>query len=235
MILVFFDESKPQPDHPHYRIGGICVPEESLSEIENLLNNLSLEIFNDEKLSKKTEFHASHLYNRKGIFKEFNDFEKTLSIFRKFLEIISRPEIGRIDIKINVEKLHQNIEPSKIAFMYFCERVDRYLCLKKQVGMLIGDRENDRVSEDNSIALSQYRADGTKFEYGIQLKMIFESVHFTHSHLSRFLQLADFYTWFLHFKYKNGGSDKYHERAILDLSNHEGINTFPSKYKEWPK
>ena len=103
------------------------------------------------------------------------------------------------------------------------------------LGMLIGDRENDQVSDRFSTSLSQYKAEGTEFSLGTEISNLVDSVHFTHSHLSRFLQLADAYAWILQFQLKNRGSSTQGHKAILDILNQENVDLSPSKYKEWPK
>jgi len=62
-----------------------------------------------------------------------------------------------------------------------------------------------------------------------------DSVHFTHSHLSRFLQLADVYVWLVQFRHRNRTSDNPRHKAVLDLMAREHVDLFPSKHKEWPK
>ncbi len=49
-------------------------------------------------------------------------------------------------------------------------------------------------------SLSNYKAAGTDFAFGREIKNLVDSVHFTQSHLSRFLQLADVYVWLLRFR-----------------------------------
>lgn len=34
MILVFFDESKNDPDYPHYHLGAVCVDEAQLADMK---------------------------------------------------------------------------------------------------------------------------------------------------------------------------------------------------------
>jgi hypothetical protein len=65
--------------------------------------------------------------------------------------------------------------------------------------MLIGDREDDRLSARYSTTLSGYRARGTDFAFAETFTTSWTPVHFTHSHISRFLQLVDVYTWLLQF------------------------------------
>ncbi len=234
MTLIFFDEVKQQPDYPFYHIGGVCIQEEILGEVELQINNISKKIFGNSRLGRDTEFHAVDVFHRKKNFQKIESFKERLDILEEFFRILSREEIGRIDIQINTSKLYSTQNAERIAFMYFCERCESYLRQKKQVGILIGDRESDHIAEKSSIALSEYREKGTQFEYGLQIEKLFESVHFTHSHLSRFLQLADFYCWKLQFVNRNRNSDKLYHQSVFNLFKGEGINMFPSRYKTWP-
>jgi hypothetical protein len=119
--------------------------------------------------------------------------------------------------------------------MFLCERANSYVRGKKTIGMLIGDRESDHHAARFATTLSQYRASGTDFAYGQEIQNLVDSVHFTQSHLSRFLQLADVYTWLLQFKKRNKDSDHFRHLAMFELLKREHVNLFPSKYKEWPK
>ncbi|MGV4842093.1 DUF3800 domain-containing protein [Stenotrophomonas maltophilia] len=67
------------------------------------------------------------------------------------------------------------------------------------------------------------------------IQNLVDSVHFTHSHLSRFLQLADVYVWLQQFRVRNRGSTNPRHQAVLSLLKEENVNLFASKYKEWPK
>ena len=93
----------------------------------------------------------------------------------------------------------------------------------------------DRVADWFAKTLSGYRANGTDFAYGQDIRNLVDSVRFSHSHLSRFLQLADVYTWFLQFRNRNRGSDDRRHRSVLDIFGRGGVDLFPDKYKVWPK
>lgn len=236
MKLIFFDETKNTEEYPHYHIGALCVDERHVLEIESKVNELSIQIFKDKRLSRKTEFHACEIYHRKKNFKDMLDPVKRIEILNRLLEIVSEEAIQKMDIQINTEKLVANTKPQDIAFMFLCERCEALLKPEKCLGILIGDRDSDTQSECFSVDLSKYRIVGTDFAYGQQLEYIFESVHFTHSHLSRFLQLADTYTWALQFLNRHKAStNEYHKALIKAWSDNKNINLFPNKYKEWPK
>jgi len=235
MNLIFFDEVKNSPEYPHYHVGGICIDESNLDEIEEKVSLLSEEAFGTRVLGQNTEFHAAEIYHRKKHFKTWKDFDARINLIEKLIEILSLESIQLIDIKINCDFLSENQAPDEIAFMFFCERANALVRRNKSLGMLIGDRESDKVSERFSTSLSEYRATETDFAFGTKIENLVDSVHFTHSHLSRFLQLADIYVWLEQFLFRNKGSDNDRHKVIFDIMKKEEINLFPSKYKHWPK
>lgn len=234
MHLIFFDEVKTQPDYPFYHLGGIAIAEENFALVENEVNKISNDVFNQISLCPQTEFHAVDIFHRKKAFKEMNDVAGRLVILVRLLKILMMPEVLLIDIQVNTEKLHNENYADKYAFMFLCERTNSLMRAKKSLGMLIGDREDDKNSERYSITLSKYRERGTDFQFGGEITNLFESVHFTHSHLSRFLQLADVYAWFLQFRKRQRINPKKQHEPFFELLKTHGINLSPSKYKAWP-
>jgi hypothetical protein len=79
MKLIFFDESKNDPDYPHYHLGGVCIDDTVLQEIEAEMQAIAQEAFGDSKLSEATEFHAAEIYHRKKNFKSWTDFNARIS------------------------------------------------------------------------------------------------------------------------------------------------------------
>lgn len=235
MKLIFFDETKNEPDYQHYHIGAVCIDEEHLVEIEGQINAVAENAFGHARLERGTEFHAAEMYHRKKHFKTWIDFGRRIELFDELMQILALEQIGRIDIQINVANLWANQVPDEIAFMLFCERANDYCRSRQSIGMLIGDRENDHVAEKYAMNLSGYRATGTNFAFGRDIKNLVDSVHFTHSHLSRFLQLADLYTWLLQFRNRNRASDNPRHTAVFDIWNRPELNIYASKYKEWPR
>ena len=235
MKLIFFDEAKNDKDYEHYHIGGVCIDEENLGVVEARINNVVQESFGHFRLERGTELHAAEIYHRKRHFKDWTEFERRIKLLDELMQILSMQELQLIDIQINAAKLWQNQIPDEVAFMFFCERANDLCKTNRCLGMLIGDRESDRVSEKYAVSLSSYRDSGTDFAFGRDIENLVDSVHFTHSHLSRFLQLADIYTWLLQFRNRNRASDNFRHRAIFDIWARDEITIYPSKYKEWPK
>lgn len=235
MKLIFFDEAKNDGDYPHYHIGAVCIDEEQLAPIEEKINAIAETAFGTAGLTALTELHAAEIYHRKKNFKEWRDFDKRIDIIVQVARILSEEEVRLIDVQINCNLLHASQIPEEIAFMFFCERANDLVKAKKSLGMLIGDRESDHLAARFSTTLSGYRANGTDFAFGRDIHNLVDSVHFTHSHLSRFLQLADVYTWILQFMNRNRKSDNARQLALLKALQQKGIDLSPSKYKEWPK
>jgi hypothetical protein len=233
MYLVFFDESKPSKHHPSYHIGAVCIEEESLKEIEKEVSDLSKDVFGNSLLEQSTEFHTAELVWGKGKFKGM-EFEDRLEVFKSLLLTLSRNDVFRFEIRINTEKLKRKDNPEEWAFMFLCERANDFIRARKSVGMLIGDLESYAISKKFSLSLSAYREKGTDYKFGKKITNLFESVHFTHSYLSRFLQLADLYTWVLQFKLKNDESRGSTQRKIFEVLKNENIDLKIDKYKIWP-
>lgn len=234
MHLIFFDESKNDDNYPSYHIGGIVIDDIHLLQVEKRINEAAKEIFGNSRLTRETEFHAVEVFHRKGNFKKWNEFDARLDVLRRLIGILNLECIDLIDIKINDNRLHSSQSPEQIAFMFLCERANDLMKTKKSLGMLIGDRENDKSAAKYAGSLSDYKARGTGFEFGREITHLVDSVHFTQSHLSRFLQLADVYTWLLQFKSRNRRSKNQRHMALFDLLRRDDVDLFPAKYKTWP-
>lgn len=230
MHLIFFDEVKNQKDYPYYHLGAICIHENDLREVEHEVNTIAQSIFGERVLKRETEFHASEIYHRKGVFKEFLSVDKRIEIVLSLARVLERDSVKLMDIQINTEKLYNQKYAADYAFMFLCEKSDDLMKTNRSFGLLIGDRENDHLTNRYSTALSEYRVTGTDYKFKRKIDHLFESVHFTPSHLSRFLQLADVYSWILQYKMKNSKSKK----GDVFLSSLKEINLFPAKYKSWP-
>ena len=235
MHLIFFDEAKHDSNYSYYHIGAVCIEEAQLGKVEGKIKLLAKETFETDELTASTEFHAAEIYHRKGNFKNWTDPGRRVQLIGKLAEILSLPEVKLIKIQINTCFLNAGQSPEDIAFMFLCERANDFVKANKALGMLIGDRENDHHAARFASILSNYRANGTDFEYGRKIQSLVDSVHFTNSHLSRFLQLADSYVWLLQFQNRNRGSRDSKHQAMLNLLKEDYIDLSPSKYKEWPK
>ena len=101
------------------------------------------------------------------------------------------------------------------GFMYFVERVDSYVRAQNTPGLLIGDRESESISGTFAESLSGYRAAGTAYRFGKKLTHLVDTVHFTNSHHSRMLQLADMHVW-LRQLCSTGDNVQWHRKQIIE-------------------
>lgn len=235
MRLIFFDESKNDNDYPSYHIGAIVVEDRRLLEVEARINAVAERVFGTSRLTKETEFHAAEIYHRTKNFKSWNDFDARIDVLRELIDILNLEFVDLIDIQINCDRISANQVPEDIAFMFLCERANDYMRHCRDLGMLIGDRENDKSAAKHAGALSDYKARGTNYAFGREIRQLVDSVHFTQSHLSRFLQLADVYVWLRQFRTRNMKSTNPRHQAVLELLRREEVNLWPRKYKEWPQ
>ncbi|MBL0718355.1 DUF3800 domain-containing protein [Piscinibacter sp. Jin2] len=186
MKLIFFDEAKNDDDYAYYHIGGVGIDDEHLGIVEKQINKVVEEAFGHSRLVRGNELHAAEIYHRKKHFKGWADFSARIALMKKLMQILSMPQLSLIDIQVNAAKLRQNQAPDEVAFMFLCERANDLCKACGCLGILIGDRESDRVAERYAGSLSCYRAGGTDFALGREINNLVDSVHFTHSHLSRF-------------------------------------------------
>lgn len=235
MKLIYFDEAKNDPAYPRFHIGAVCIDETALSRIEAQIVAVATSIFGNSVLCRETELHAAELFHRKSHFKDFADFTQRIGWIADMIGILGQADVQLINITINCDLLSDRQDPHEIAFMFLCERANDLVKSQASLGMLIGDREGDRLAARFGQSLSGYRARGTSLAFGRDIQNLVDSVHFTHSHLSRFLQLADFHTWYMQFSTRNPDPENPRSKQLLDLIRAREINLFPSKYKIWPK
>lgn len=234
MHLIFFDEVKSSRDYPYYHIGGICLEEADLAEIEARVQALSMRFFGDSRLRLETEFHAHDIYKGKKNFIGLHDIEDRIALITELASILSDERISLINIRVSSDRFPTHRRTGEVAFMFLCERVNQLMRGRRSLGMLIGDREHDGASERASYSLSDYRAARTEFAYGENITHVFESVHFAASHLSRFLQLADAYAWILQFKKKHRESTRQVHQRMFTSFRQANVDLYETKYKIWP-
>jgi hypothetical protein len=120
------------------------------------------------------------------------------------------------------------------AFTFFVERVDMLFDTLKSVGLLIGDFESDKLSQQSAIALSRYRQGGTPYQFGRQITHLVDTVHFANSHVSRMLQLADLYAWCLQLCETTPSTATGMRAALANYVRSETRLLHPHRCKEFP-
>lgn len=235
LLLAYVDEVKPTKEYRYYLLGAVVADASLVWRLEHQLNALSEKTFGTRDLKKETEFHAAHIWNGKAHYKGW-DFSRRIELIIELVRIFGgvAKELDKILVTIDLEKIKRdNVDHERYALMYLIEKVNDYLTSKKAPGLLIGDRENEELAGKNAESLSRYRNNGTDLHFGKSITHLLDTAHFTHSHHSRMLQIADLHTWLRQFIH-HGDQGKAHRKAVIDCVREFDDCLFLSKYKDWP-
>lgn len=235
LLLAYVDEVKPNKDYRYYLLGAVVADASLVWTLEQHLNELSEKTFGTRDLKKETEFHAAHIWNGKAHYKGW-DFKRRIDLIIELVKIFGSVanDLDKILVTIDLEKIvRDNVDYERYALMYLIEKLNDYLMAKKAPGLLIGDRENEELAGKNAESLSRYRNDGTDLHFGKSITHLLDTAHFTHSHHSRMLQIADLHTWLRQF-IQHGDQGKPYRKAVIDcVRSYDGCMSL-SKYKDWP-
>lgn len=230
MYVTYFDEVKAdrRVGRDHYFVGGISLPMASIPAIEGRVNELAEEQFGSVELSPKTEFHASNIYFGKNAFKGRPPDER-IEVLGKLATILAEAnDVRRIYAAIDTSKLKDTRRAGEFAFAHFCERVQMSLS-HGETSILIGDNDDEHV-RGMVRDFARYRAQGTPWQYGIEIKSIVDTVHFSQSHHCRMIQLADAYIFFQSHGW-GGRSGRMADALTKALA---GKDLHANRYKIWP-
>lgn len=234
MQIAYFDEVKYQSGaQPYYWLGALVASAEAIWRLESKVAEIASRCFGRSTLSRETELHAADIFHRKSNFKLWKDIDSRIAVLRDLATIISEEqELGRIYVRIE-PRLRIADDHAEMAFMFLVEKLEDLLRSMKSPGMLIGDRENDQVSNEFAEALSRFRASGTPYQFGTELRCLIDTVHFTSSHHSRMLQLADAYVWLMQFWHTTDKSKHPNSVLVSHLSDNTNLS-YANRYKHWP-
>ena len=195
LYVTYFDEVKALPENGQnwYLVGGIAVPMDEIGQIENQVNQLAEDVFGSRELVPETEFHASYIYFGKGPFKGMKPVERIGILERLAAILASNVSIRRVYAAIDTTRLYTPDRAPSYAFAHFCERV-QMMTARRSTTILIGDLD-DQQAKSMVRDFSRFRISGTPWAFGISVDNVVDSVHFTRSHHSRMIQLADVYVF----------------------------------------
>lgn len=117
-----------------------------------------------------------------------------VQLFKDILSALTKNSIAVRMIKIHVpnhkDKYAYPTPEYQLALMLFLERCCDFLDQKKSSGIVFGDYEQDEIAKA-VLDFSQFKQTGTHMHFGRSLGRLVDSIYFTHSHYSRFMQAAD--------------------------------------------
>lgn len=233
MYLIYLDEVKLNPPaQPFQWLCGLAIPSGAMLKIEVELAQIATAYFGNSLLVKETEFHAKEIVHGSGPFKG-HAIEKRKELYFQLLEVINAYDkiIKKIEVRIDPTLVQFPRDLGDVAFMYFVERCDSLMKELASTGLLISDSDPCKNSA-NVKSLSYFRAYSTDYAFGSKIENLVDTIHQTDSHHSRFLQLADIYTYSCALCAKE--QTKYFQKTIKEHIRTTPTSLRPDKYKHWP-
>lgn len=218
MHLCYFDENKHGPDHPHFFIGGLLIPDKKALDFENTLSQIAFNFFGARSLTRDNEFHGKELFHGKGNARG-RKLEDRVQVFQDVATFVINNQIPVRMVCIDVER-HKNkyqypMPAYRLGLMLILERFSEYLDKADDLGLVFGDYEADEVT-GAVVDFSEYKNQGkTPMYFGRPLGRLLDTVYFTQSHHSRFLQVADLLVYMAG-RYENNTHvpDRWHEQQV---------------------
>jgi hypothetical protein len=238
MHLAYFDENKFADDNPYFWVGGLLVPDKKAIQFENTLIQIQDNFFGTSVLSKNTEFHGKELLHGKGQFKG-RSLSDRMRVFNDIASFIVNSKVPVRMVCIDVPKHRSKYAYPKpeyrLGLMLILERFCDYLDYVDDMGLVFGDYEKDEITH-SVLDFSQFKITGkTPMYFGRPLGRLLDTVYFTHSHHSRFLQVADLLI-FLAGRYEHKTVDdgsRWHEQQVAKAWENIKANG-DVKIQRWP-
>ena len=219
MHLIYFDENKYSEDNPFFTIGGVLIPEPKVLKLDQTLTQIQFNFFGSSSLVSENELHGKEMFHGKGPFKG-RKLSERVQLFQHLATFLISNQIPirlvHIDVKLHRQRYTYPTPEYRLGLMLFLERACDYLEKADDLGIIFGDYDKDEVAS-SVVDFSEYKASGSTPMYGRHLGRLVDTVHFTHSHHSRFLQLADVVVY-LAGRYLNMEQRpaKWHDAQIFD-------------------
>jgi hypothetical protein len=220
MYLCYFDENKYTEDNPHFFIGGLMIPDSHAIEFEKTLSQIAFNFFGSRTMTAQTEFHGKDLFHGKGSAKGRKISER-VQVFKDIASFVSNNRIPVrmicIDVKKHRGKYAYPIPEYRLGLMLILERFCEFLDNINDLGLVFGDYEADEVTRA-VVDFSEFKSEGkTPMYFGRPLGRLLDTVYFTQSHHSRFLQVADLLVYMAG-RYENSLAvpEKWHEQQVYE-------------------
>ncbi len=237
MHLFYFDETKYEPSGRYFFIGGIVVRDADVLALEATLTQIQQNFFGTSFLTRETEMHGKDIFHGKGVFKsrKLTDRIKLLTDITTFFCDAKLPiRIVKIDVPAHRAKYKFAQPEYQLGLMLILERFSDFLDEVNDLGMVFGDYEKDEITQA-VLDFSQFKTIGkTPMYYGRALGRLVDTIYFTHSHHSRFLQAADVMLYMAN-RCESGqiSSAKWHDQELRKLWS-KIKQTAPVKVQNWP-
>ena len=194
------------------------IPDGKAIDFEDTLGNIAFNYFGARSLTKAHEFHGNELFHGKGIAKG-RKLDERVRVFQDVATFVVENQIPVRMVCIDVDRHNSKYKfptpPYRLGLMLILERFAEYLDGVQDLGLVFGDYEADEVTRA-VVDFSEYKTQGkTEMYFGRPLGRLLDTVYFTQSHHSRFLQVADLLVYMAG-RYENQSKQdtRWHEQAV---------------------
>lgn len=220
MHLCYFDENKHTEENPFFFVGGLLIPDIKALEFESTLSQIAFNFFGTRTMTVQSELHGKELFHGKGNAKGRKLAER-VQVFQDVATFVTNNQIPVrmvcIDVERHKRKYAYPVPPYRLGLMLILERFCEYLDKANDLGLVFGDYEADEVT-NAVVDFSEYKGAGkTPMYFGRPLGRLLDTVYFTQSHHSRFLQVADLLVYMAG-RYENVSvlPERWHEQQVYD-------------------
>ncbi|MDP6968601.1 MAG: DUF3800 domain-containing protein [Gammaproteobacteria bacterium] len=221
MHLAYFDENKYSKESPFFFIGGYLVSDTKALELESTLMQIQANFFGTTSLRTDTEFHGKDILHGKAHYKK-RKLNERVQLFQNITDFIIDNQLPIrmvcIDVNAHRTKYAYPAQEYRLGLMLILERFCDYLQAIDDIGTVFGDYEKDEISKA-ILDFSEFKESGRTAMYGgRELGPLVDTVYFTHSHHSRFLQISDVLI-FMAGRYENMTTrpSKWHDQQLFDM------------------
>ena len=218
MHLCYFDENKHGPAQPWFTLGGLLVPDSKAVELDHTLDQIVFNFFGSHVLSVQNELHGKELFHGKGNCKG-RKLEDRVQVFSDIANFVVNNRLPVRMVQINVDRHKQKYQypmPAyRLGLMLILERFCEHLDEVDDLGVVFGDYEADEVTSA-VVDFSEYKSTGkTPMYFGRPLGRLLDTVYFTQSHHSRFLQVADLLVYMAaRYEHRDTVPTRWHEQQV---------------------
>lgn len=237
MYLAYFDENKFCKENPFFTIGGFLLEEKKADQLDKTLTQIQYNFFETSIMNKDTEFHGKDIFHGKNSFKG-RTIKDRLKVFDDMANVIINNSIPirliRIDVEAHRAKYSYPEPEYKLGLMLVLERFCDYLDHVSSKAIVFGDYDQQEAPK-SILDFSQFKFHGkTPMYFGRPLGRIIDTIYFTHSHHSRFLQLADIIIYLAgRFEKFMGNKISWHEKQEMEIWEKIKAST-DFKIQNWP-
>jgi len=225
LYLLYLDDSGsiPNAKEDYFVLGGVCIPERSMSHLASKLDDYASQINPSDP--SQIEFHASEIFSaRKPPWNRYKNREERVQLIKNTLNCIKSLNSDTVFFACAVhKKSYQNCDPMEIAFEDLCSRFDLYLnriyheTTVSHKGIIVFDKS---AYEGSLQKLSmEFRQTGTRWR---NIRNIREVPFFVDSRASRLIQLADHVAYAVFRRY-NASDLTYFNCIENRFDNHQGV------------